>query len=503
MSSVWIAFDPVTAKNGRLEFVRGSHLWNGGAGMAKVVGQYTSDSGANEDVVAEGGGGQTQNDEAVDGIMDIEKNRTNFDIVSASLMPGDAVIFHGQMLHHSNGNRSQRMRRRGVSCRYIGDDILFLPKKFKGNLLPLIRDWPASCPSYYIAVAPSVDDSLQASLKAGDLCIVPSTRGGYLRGRIVRKDVDGWEVVLSTGHIQKHKTVQAPPPDEVAAIQWVPPPVAWQNQPTISMQNNICAPALAFGTYKICPGEETINAVLAAFNAGFRHIDTAQCYGNEASVGEAFRKSGLPREDVFITTKFWPQFNGHGTDQALSSCRRSVEALGMGYIDLYLVHTPEGGPADRAATWRGMEAALKEGLTRSIGVSNYGVLHICELMALCSERPAVNQFEVTPYNTQVTLVEMTRDAGIVPMPHSSLTKAKCLSDPKLAEIAQNEGMTPAQVLLVWSLQRGFSPVVKAATPSHIREDFDATRLTLSNEAFERLTTFNRALTTGWDPTQEK
>jgi len=340
-------------------------------------------------------------------------------------------------------------------------------------------------------------------LKAGDLCIVPNTRGGYLRGRIVRKDADGWEVVLSSGHIQKHQNVQAPPPDEVAAIQWVPPQVAWQNQPTISMQNNICAPALAYGTYKISPGDDTVNAVLAAFNAGFRHIDTAQCYGNEASVGEAFRKSGLAREDVFITTKFWPQFNGHGTDQALSSARRSVEALGMGYIDLYLVHTPEGGSADRAATWLGMEAALKEGLTRSIGVSNYGVIHICELMTSCTERPAVNQFELTPYNTQTTLVEMTLNAGVVPMPHSSLTKAARLSDPKLAEIAKSEGMTPAQVLLVWSLQRGFMPVVKAVTPSHIRDNFEATRLTLSNKAFELLTEFNMALTTGWDPTQEK
>lgn len=256
-------------------------------------------------------------------------------------------------------------------------------------------------------------------------------------------------------------------------------------------------PALGFGVYLIPPGEETRQAVLWALEAGYRHIDTAAIYGNEASVGEAIRESGLRREEVFVTTKLWNEDQGY--DRTLAAMEASLERLGFDYVDLYLIHWP--ATDRRIESWEALVRLQEEGRARMIGVSNYMVWHLEELFAASPVIPAANQIEVTPYNyrTMLDVIELCRSRGIVVEAYSPLTKGRRLDDPRLARIAAEYGKSPAQVLIRWSLQHGFVVLPKSTHRERIFENAAVFDFELSPEHMAELHSFDEGLITGWNP----
>lgn len=264
---------------------------------------------------------------------------------------------------------------------------------------------------------------------------------------------------------------------------------------TLTLHNGVEIPRLGLGVYRTRPGDETRTAVQAALECGYRHIDTARVYNNEIDVGYAVRQSGLPREQVFVTTKLWNE--DHGRQGPLRAFDESLRRLGLEYIDLYLVHWPVQGI--RGATWEGMTALLKTGKCRAIGVSNYTVRHLEELLAQSGEVPAVNQVECTPYLTQVDLRELCGSYNIVVAAYSPLTKGRRLTHAKLGEIAARYERTPAQILIRWGLQRGMVVLPKSTHPERIRENANVFDFVISKQDMEELDSFNENLRTGWDP----
>lgn len=267
---------------------------------------------------------------------------------------------------------------------------------------------------------------------------------------------------------------------------------------TVRLNNGVEIPRLGLGVYRTERGRETRDAVRWALEAGYRHIDTARAYGNEADVGRALRESGLPRDAVFVTTKLWNE--DHGYDRALAALDGSLERLRLDYVDLFLVHWPV--PELRLASWRAMERLLADGKARAIGVSNYMMRHLDELLDACSVVPAVNQIELSPYiwRSREELVHRCREAGTQVEAYSPLTKGRKLDDPRLLRIARACGRTPAQVLIRWALQRDFVVIPKSANPDRIRENADVFDFELSAAAMEELETLDEGLVTGWDPT---
>lgn len=264
------------------------------------------------------------------------------------------------------------------------------------------------------------------------------------------------------------------------------------------LAGDVDIPSLGLGVFRSPPGPTTQNAVLRALEVGYRHIDTAAVYGNEADVGEAIRRSGLLREDVFVTTKLWN--DDHGYDTARHACLTSLDRLGFDYVDLYLIHWPV--PGLRLETWRAMETILADGKARAIGVSNYMTHHLEELLAHATLPPAVNQIELSPYNykSRRTLVRQCAEAGIIIEAYSPLTKGRKLNDPTLVEIATIHDKTPAQVLIRWSLQYGFVVLPKSSNPERIRQNADVHDFELTETDMDRLDRLDEGLITGWDPT---
>src|SRR4030081_3013808 len=205
-------------------------------------------------------------------------------------------------------------------------------------------------------------------------------------------------------------------------------------------------PLLGLGVWQVPNGAETVNAVRWALDLGYRHIDTAQAYGNEESVGRSLRDSGVPRDQVFITTKFYP-----GRKDPVAEARQSLRRLGVDQVDLYLVHWPQRGPV---WAWPGMERAQERGLARSIGVSNFGAGDLDQVVAAGSVTPAVNQIQFSAMEYRRGLVEACRRHGIVPEAYSPLGTGRHLRNRRVTEIAARVGRTPAQVLLRWCLQHG-------------------------------------------------
>ncbi len=267
---------------------------------------------------------------------------------------------------------------------------------------------------------------------------------------------------------------------------------------TVTLNDGRAMPRIGLGVFQSPDGEVTRAAVLAALEAGYRLIDTAAIYRNEASVGDALQDGGVPREEIFLTTKLWN--SDHGYDATLRACRASMERLGVDYLDLYLVHWPVAGL--RRDTWRAMETLRDDGLVRSIGVSNYLVRHLHELLAHCRVRPVVNQIELSPYNFRYreAVVELCRDNDIAIECYSPLTKGLRLSHPPLVQLADEVGKTPAQVLIRWALDKGFIVIPKSSRPSRIRENLAARDFSLNAAQVERLDALNEDLVTGWDPT---
>jgi 2,5-diketo-D-gluconate reductase A len=215
-----------------------------------------------------------------------------------------------------------------------------------------------------------------------------------------------------------------------------------------------------------------------ALELGYRHIDTAQAYGNEESVGEGLRRSGIPREDVYLTTKFYP-----AKSDPVAELEDSLRRLRVDAVDLYIIHWPQGGPT---WAWKGMERARERGLTRSIGVSNFSAAELDELSAVAEVTPVVNQIQFNPFSNRSALVDACRRHGIVPEAYSPLGTGRHLSHPVVARIAERVGRTPAQVLLRWCIQLGLPVIPKSTHRERIEENGRIFDFELSPEDMEQL-----------------
>jgi diketogulonate reductase-like aldo/keto reductase len=264
---------------------------------------------------------------------------------------------------------------------------------------------------------------------------------------------------------------------------------------TVALSNGVEIPWLGLGTFRAPPGRETEQAVRWALELGYRHIDTAAYYGNEADVGRAVRDSGVPRQSVFITTKVWNADQGYET--TLAAFDRSRQNLGVDVVDLYLVHWPVKGKYRE--TWRAMEKLLAEGKVRAIGVSNFLAHHLRDLMAASSVKPAVNQVEFHPFLVQKELLDFDAGQGIRHEAWAPLTRARSLEDPVIVEIARRHGRTPAQVVLRWDLQLGVVTIPKSVHRERIRENGQVFDFELDRSDMERITGLDAGARIGPDP----
>jgi diketogulonate reductase-like aldo/keto reductase len=232
-------------------------------------------------------------------------------------------------------------------------------------------------------------------------------------------------------------------------------------------------PFLGLGVWQMRNGPETENAVRWALELGYRHVDTAQAYRNEESVGRALRDSGVPRDEVFVTTKFYP-----ARKDAEAEAQRSLERLGVDQVDLYIIHWPGGGPT---WAWPGMERAHERGYARSVGVSNFGVKDLDELLSVAEIPPVVNQVQFSPLKYRRKLLEACEERNVALEAYSPLGIGRHLSDERVRQIAGRVGRSPAQVLLRWCVQRDLAVVTKSTHRDRLEENAQIFEFTLSDE----------------------
>ncbi|MFE9064563.1 aldo/keto reductase [Streptomyces violaceusniger] len=266
--------------------------------------------------------------------------------------------------------------------------------------------------------------------------------------------------------------------------------------PNLTLHTGLEIPQLGFGVFQV-EDAQTTDAVLSAIEAGYRSIDTAAIYGNEAGVGRALATSGVPREELFLTTKLWNADQGY--DSTLAAFDASVAKLGTDYVDLYLIHWPTPARDLYLDTWRALEKLLADGRTRAIGVSNFQPAHLRRLLDHSGVVPVINQVELHPYLQQGELRDFHAQHKIATEAWSPLAQGALLQDPALAGIAQRHGKTPAQVVLRWHLQLGNVVIPKSVTPARIRENIDVFDFTLTAEDIEAINALDRGQRTGPDP----
>ncbi|MGD9603500.1 MAG: aldo/keto reductase [Gammaproteobacteria bacterium] len=266
--------------------------------------------------------------------------------------------------------------------------------------------------------------------------------------------------------------------------------------PAVEIAPGIGMPRIGFGLFRLPPGAPARDAATAALAAGYRLLDTAAVYRNEAEVGAAVAACGLPRTSLFLTSKVWNDDQGYDTTRA--AFERARRALGA--IDLYLLHWPVAGR--RLDAWRALEDLHAEGQVRAIGVSNFMPRHLVELLAAARVKPMVNQVELSPFLQQRELVALCRAEGITLTAYSPLTKGQRLQHPLLQATAARLGCTPAQLLLGWVLDQGHTLVVKSADPARMRENLAALDVVLDDAARDALNSLDEGLVTGWDPRQQ-
>jgi len=266
--------------------------------------------------------------------------------------------------------------------------------------------------------------------------------------------------------------------------------------PLIPLNDGRAIPQIGLGVYKIGDAEAA-RAVGTALEAGYRHIDTATLYANERGVGEGIRASGIPREQVFVTTKVWN--DDHGYDETLEAFDRSLELLGTDYIDLYLVHWPIPSRDRYVDTYRALERLQQEGRARSIGVSNFAIEHLERLDAETGVVPAVNQVELHPRLPQEELRAFDSAHGIVTEAWSPLARGRLLEEPLLARLAARHGVSPAQIVLRWHVQNGVVVIPKSVTPERIRENIDVFGFELDAEDLAGIAALATGERTGRDP----
>lgn len=254
-------------------------------------------------------------------------------------------------------------------------------------------------------------------------------------------------------------------------------------------------PVIGLGVYQ---NPDCKPACLAALKSGYRHIDSARAYKNEAQVGDAVRESGVPREEIFITSK--NHRIGGGFKGYIDAIRDSLKNFGFDYLDLYLIHSAHGGRTLRLEAWKALLAAKKAGKLKSIGVSNYNVKHLKEITDAGFESPSVNQVELHPYCQQRHIVDYCRSRGIVVQAYSPLIRGKFVS-PVLQEISKKYGRDPAQILIRWSLQHGFVPLPKSQNPDRVRSNFDVFGFEIIKEDMEKLDDLDcgRYGSVSWNP----
>ena len=251
-------------------------------------------------------------------------------------------------------------------------------------------------------------------------------------------------------------------------------------EPARTLNTGALMPPIGFGTWKLAAGEECETAVKAAIAAGYRLIDTAKFYGNEQSVGRAVKESGVPREEIFVTTKLWP------TDffDPRKAFEKSLRELGLDYLDLYLIHWPV--PAIPKGVWQALEQLADEKLARAIGVSNYGIGDIERLLGYARIAPAVNQIKFSPFDFAEESLARCKEHGILVEAYSPLTRGASLGDETIQNIAQKHGKTPAQVMLRWCVQHGTVPLPKASHSEHMHENLQVFDFTLGEDDMRAL-----------------
>jgi diketogulonate reductase-like aldo/keto reductase len=245
---------------------------------------------------------------------------------------------------------------------------------------------------------------------------------------------------------------------------------------------------------------ECKSSILHALDNGYRLIDTATAYGNENAVGEAIRSSKIPRDEIFVVTKL-RRVHATGFDETISQCRESLQRLGLDFVDLYLVHAPPENISVRGEVWRAMEACLKLGLTKSIGVSNYGIEHLEAMKEYATILPSVNQIEVHPWLPRLELRKANERIGAITMGYSPLARGHKVTDPNLASIAQSIGCTPAQAAIKWVYDNGCITIPKSSNPARIIENIDSLNIDIS-DVIEDFSSLEESYISGWNPTIE-
>jgi len=266
---------------------------------------------------------------------------------------------------------------------------------------------------------------------------------------------------------------------------------------TFTLSNNREMPVLGLGTYKISDRDRAFEAFLYAIEIGYRHFDTAALYGNEEILGEAIRKSGVPRRDFFVTTKLWNDDQGYEKTQY--AFERSNELLGLGYIDLYLIHWPV--PKYRLDSWKALEVIYSEGLAKAIGVSNYMQQHLNELLEHCQIKPMVNQLELHPWNylSRKAVVDLCTKENILITAYCPLTRGVKLAEPKLADLSKKYDKTPAQMLLRWGLQHGISEIPKSGNPYRIDANRKVFDFQIDASDMASMDSWDENLCVSWNP----
>ncbi|AZV41445.1 aldo/keto reductase [Peribacillus asahii] len=251
---------------------------------------------------------------------------------------------------------------------------------------------------------------------------------------------------------------------------------------TITLHNGVEIPQLGFGVFKVENGSQTVQSVKKALEVGYRSIDTAAIYQNEEGVGQAIRESGIPRKDIFVTSKVWNTDQGY--ESTLAAFDASLKRLGLDYLDLYLIHWP--GKDKYVDTWRALETLYKEGKVRAIGVSNFHIHHLENLLKSSEMKPVINQIELHPRLTQVEIREFCQQHDIQVEAWSPLGRGVLLDNPTIGEIAKKHGKTSAQVIIRWHLQHGIVVIPKSVTPARIEENAQVFDFELSVEEMKEI-----------------
>lgn len=269
------------------------------------------------------------------------------------------------------------------------------------------------------------------------------------------------------------------------------------------LSNGVQIPCLGFGTWQTPDGDVAVSSVRCAIEAGYRHIDTAQAYENEESVGQGIRESGIPREELFITTKLWNQ--NHSYELALKTFDESMKKLGLDYLDLFLIHWPnpiafrDHWQKANADSWKAMEKLYEEGRIRAIGVSNFRPHHLDELAKTANIAPMVNQIRLCPGDTEDEVVDYCRAHGLLLEAYSPMGTGKIFSVPEMQALAEKYQRSIAQICIRWSLQRGYLPLPKSVTPARIQENLRVFDFELEDKDVQMIADLNGCVGYASDP----